>query len=96
MAWIAVVDGGHIQEIGSGGYWPHGYIGRGDFTLAAGEQLVVVDRDPGEAGAAPRQLIYAGGSDAGPISRWVNVDKAGGAAVGVGTPAWWLGAKPAC
>jgi hypothetical protein len=96
MAWIAVAGGGHVQGLGAGGFWPNGYIGAGDFKVAAGEQLVVVDRDPAEAGAEPRQLIYARGSDAGPISRWVNIDKSGDAVVGLGTPAWWQGAKPPC
>jgi hypothetical protein len=96
MAWIAVSGGGHVQGIGAGGFWPDGYIGAGDFIVAVGEELVVVDRDPAEAGAASRQLIYARESDAGPISRWVNIGKSGDAVVGIGTPVWWQGAKPPC
>ena len=96
MAWIGIVSDGRAQAIGSGGYWPNGYVGAGDFAVPDGAQLVVFDRNPSEAGAAPRQLIYVGGAAAVPEPRWVNVDAAGHAAVGSGTPDWWQGVKPPC
>ncbi|MEA2673036.1 MAG: hypothetical protein QOI92_228 [Chloroflexota bacterium] len=96
MAWIAVVSGGHIQAVGSGGFWPNGYIGAGDFNVSAGDQLIVVNRDPREVGAVARQLIFARGSDAGPVTRSVNIGTSGNAVVGIGTPPWWEGVKPPC
>jgi len=96
MAWIGIVSDGRAQAIGSGGYWPNGYVGAGDFAVPDGAQLVVFDRNPSEAGAAPRQLIYVGGAAAVPEPRWVNVDAAGHAAVGSGTPDWWQGVKLPC
>lgn len=96
IVWIAVVSAGQLQAIGSAGYWPNGYVGAGDFTVAVGDELVVVDRDPKEPAAAPRQLIYAVPSDAGLVTRWVNIDKAGSATVGSGTPEWWHGVNPPC
>ena len=96
MAWIAVVSGGQVQAVGSGGYWPNGIVGAGDFDVGSGDRLVVVDHDPREPGAAPRRSIYLGGSSTEPVSRWVNIDKAGGADVGSGIPDWWGGVNPPC
>ena len=31
MAWMAVVSGGQVQAIGSGGYWPNGIVGAGGY-----------------------------------------------------------------
>jgi hypothetical protein len=96
MGWIAVVNGGSVQGVGAGGFWPNGQVGAGEFAVPDGGQLVVLDRSPSDAGAAPRQLIYAGGSAADPVVRWVNIDAAGRAVVGSGTPDWWAGANPRC
>jgi hypothetical protein len=96
MVWIAVVSGGQVQGIGAAGFWPDGYIGSGDFSIGAGDRVVVLDRSPTEGGAVPRQLVYAGGSADEPVVRSVNIDKAGTAVVGNGELAWWQGVKPPC
>jgi hypothetical protein len=96
MVWVGVVSDGQAQAIGAGGYWPNGYVGGGDFVVPTGAQLVIFDRSPSEPGAAPRQRIYAGGSAAEPVTRWVNVERSGNAVVGEGVPAWWQGVNAPC
>ena len=95
MAWIGVTNAGQVLP-GAAGYWPNGYVGSGDFVVPDGGQAVVLDRDPTDPGAAPRQLIYVGGSAPGPVARWVDIDASGNAMVGGGTPERWAGVKPPC
>ena len=96
MAWIAVISGGRVQPMGAAGFWGDGNMGVGDFVVPEGALLVIVDRSPTEPGVAARQLIYTAGTAVEPVARWVNVDPAGVATMGSGTPGWWEGVQPPC
>jgi hypothetical protein len=94
--WFAVVSPG--EAVGAGAIGAQGYntIGVGCLDVAAGSQLVMVDRPPQDAGATILGVIYqAAGANDNP-TLWVDMGADGTASHGVGVPSWWSGPPQVC
>jgi hypothetical protein len=88
QAWFAV------HEVGAQGYNNGG--GVGCFNVAVGEQLVMVDRPPQDAGARTLGIIYRRTQPNERPTLWVDIGSDGAISQGEGVPAWWLGEPQAC
>lgn len=88
QAWFAV----HL--VGAQGYNNGG--GVGCFNLVVGEQLVMVDRPPQDAGALMLRIIYRRTQANERPTLWVDVGSDGAISQGDGVPAWWVGEPQVC
>ena len=88
QAWFAVHDVG-AQGYGNG-------RGVGCFHLVVGEELVMFDRAPGDAGARPLRVLFGRTQAVGRPVLWVDIAADGSISQGAGVPAWWHGEPQAC
>jgi hypothetical protein len=92
-AWVAVIAGGQVQP-GGAGFPGSGYIGVVCLSVPEGSRLVLLDRSPVDARAAPVKTLLVGRTAAEPVSLWLEVLADGTAQTGTGRPSWWTSDSP--
>jgi hypothetical protein len=92
-AWVAVIAGGHVQP-GGAGFPGSGYIGVACLSVPEGSRLVLLDRSPIGAGAAPVKTLFVGQAPPKAVSLWLDVLADGTAQTGTGRPDWWTSDSP--
>jgi hypothetical protein len=86
VAWVTVlVDG---KRWNSTGFWGLN-LGVGCYAMPRGSRLVLVDRDPEEAGSSVVRQLYVRGQEPDPPSLWILIGRDGSIEQGTGVPAWW-------
>lgn len=90
--WLVVRTGGGM--IGATGY--NIGLGVGCDDIPIGGELVLMDRDPQDAGARVLRSIYTRGEANFPATLWVDVGADGAVHQGSGVPDWWSGPPQAC
>jgi hypothetical protein len=88
QAWFAV------HEVGAQGY--NNGAGVGCFNVAVGEQLVMLDRPPQDAGARTLRIIYRRTHANERPALWVDVGSDGAVSQGEGVPTWWPSDPQVC
>jgi hypothetical protein len=92
-AWVAVLRQGRVQPGGAG--FPGGtYIGVACLSVPDGSLLVLLDRSPVDARAAPVKTLFVGQKSAEPVSLWLDVLADGTPRTGTGRPYWWTSDSP--
>ena len=90
--WLVVRTGGGM--IGATGY--NIGLGVGCDDIPMGGELVLLDRDPQDAGAQVRRSIYTRDGANFPATLWVDIGTDGVVRQGSGVPDWWAGPPQAC
>lgn len=88
QAWFAVHETGAVGFNNGGGV--------GCFNLVVGEQLVMLDRAPQDAGSRMLRILYRRAQATDPPILWVNIGADGSISQGEGVPAWWEGDPQIC
>lgn len=91
-AWFAVTPLG--DAVGGQGY--NNGFGVGCLDVAAGDQLVMVDRPPQDAGSRTLRVIYKAALANETPTLWVDIGATGTVSQGQGVPSWWSGAPQGC
>jgi len=96
-AWFAVVAPG--EPVGAHAMGAQGHnagVGVGCLDVAAGRQLVMVDRPPQDAGATILRVVYQAPESNEKPTLWVDIAADGGVSQGRGVPSWWQGEPQGC
>ncbi len=91
-SWFAVLtDHGLVAGQGYG----RG-LGVGCIDVEPGNEIVLLDRPPKEAGATPRRVMRVRDRTSDQPVVWVDIAADGSIAQGEGLPGWWPGVPQAC
>jgi len=97
VAWFTVVSPGEaLTEAAMGALGFNNGLGVGCLDVAAGSQLVLVDRPPQDIGATILRVIQQGTDTTDQPARWVDIGADGAITQGNSVPPWWSGPPQDC
>lgn len=94
QAWVAFTDGQVITPAGA--FLGGGLLGSGCFNVPLRSRLVLLDREPTQAGALVVATAFDSAVDDQTIPRSVDIASDGRIFIGTGIPAWWVSDPPPC